>query len=51
MPLTAYSILAQKKEDVGQVLQRLSTQFGESITAVEAVFAGVDWPWSSAELG
>jgi hypothetical protein len=37
MPLTAYSISAQKEEDVGQVLQRLSAQFGESVTAVEAV--------------
>jgi hypothetical protein len=37
MPLTAYSISAQKEEDVGQVLQRLSAQFGESVANVEAV--------------
>jgi len=37
MPLTAYSISAQKEEDVGQVLNRLSTQFGQCVAAVEAV--------------
>lgn len=37
MPLTAYSISAQKEEDVGQVLKRLSTEFGECIATVEAV--------------
>lgn len=37
MPLTVYSISAQKEEDVRQVLERLSTRFGECVTAVEAV--------------
>jgi hypothetical protein len=37
MPLTAYSISAQKEEDVGQVLQRLSAKFGECVASVEAV--------------
>lgn len=37
MPLTAYSISAQKEEDVEQVLRRLSTLFGECVSAGEAV--------------
>ncbi len=37
MPLTAYSISAQKEEDVVQVLRRLSLRFGTYITTVEAV--------------
>ena len=37
MPLTAFSISAQKEEDVGQILRRLSAQFGEPVTAVEAI--------------
>lgn len=37
MPLTAYSISALKEEDVGQVLARLSTLFGECISAPEDV--------------
>lgn len=37
MPLTAYSISAQKEEDVEQVLKRLSTLFGECVSATEAV--------------
>lgn len=37
MPLTAYSISAQKEEDVEQVLKRLSVLFGECISAAEAV--------------
>lgn len=35
MPLTAYSISASKEEDVGQVLKRLSTLFGECVSAPE----------------
>lgn len=37
MPLTAYSISAQKEEDVGQVLRRLSESFGEAVVAVDAI--------------
>jgi hypothetical protein len=37
MPLTAYSISAQKEEDVGQVLRRLSDRFGESVAVVDGV--------------
>ena len=37
MPLTAYSTSAEKESDIGQVLRRLSVQFGETITAVEDV--------------
>lgn len=37
MPLTAYSISAQKEEDVGQVLKRLAVQFGEPVPAIDAI--------------
>ncbi|TYQ14104.1 UNVERIFIED_ORG: hypothetical protein JN05_03509 [Zoogloea ramigera] len=37
MPLTAYSISSEKEEDVEQVLKRLSTLFGECVSAAEAI--------------
>lgn len=37
MPLTAYSTSAEREDDVEQILRRLSAQFGEPVTAVEAI--------------